>query len=294
MKKTLLLMLLLPASVAAQKSKVPVSTTWDKTITVVPDQITNGKYRLPAYSVSIFETDGPAALEMLRNEYKAISAQVSGKDPLKAAGCVLPEIDPTPLLVMARAETDKRANLAKLTICFALNDSTAATNDEAMKAAVRNVGVRLNRGVVSKQVTAQEKLIADTRTKHQSAQGAAASNQRKIDTANGEIAKIQAKKGKLEAEKAGIEHDIAVLDEKYKRTQDVKDLDRLNKARKRLAGNGTETAKLSQAEAKQKATISKLQGNVGQASAEVDTHSSNIEQHQQVLDALRRKLAAIQ
>ncbi|MBK9765383.1 MAG: hypothetical protein IPO87_19125 [Flavobacteriales bacterium] len=50
----------------------------------------NGTYKLAAYSITIFESDGGDALELWKTEMKTQSKDVSGSQPMKAMGAMIP------------------------------------------------------------------------------------------------------------------------------------------------------------------------------------------------------------
>ncbi|MBK7383081.1 MAG: hypothetical protein IPI81_07050 [Flavobacteriales bacterium] len=107
--------LILSVGVHAQKdrTKEGYALNWDKPIVVVADSISNGTHRLPAWTVSIFETDANTVLDLWRTDMKAISLGVSGKKPLKASGVTIADLG-SGLMVMAQASTDKKAKLVQV------------------------------------------------------------------------------------------------------------------------------------------------------------------------------------
>src|SRR5690606_12450594 len=95
---------------------------WDKTITMLTDSISNGHYRLPAWTIAVHEADASDVMGWWVADMQAVSTFVAKTKPAKALGTRIAAV-PDAAIAVASATSDKKAKLAKLTIAFALNDS---------------------------------------------------------------------------------------------------------------------------------------------------------------------------
>ncbi len=172
--------LLLSITSVAQNTKEGYALLWSNTITVVADTLLNGKHELPAYSITVFESDGNAALDLWRAEYKPMSQEITGSKPAKATGVTQPTVAPSPLMVLASHTTDKKGGFGRLTLAFAKNDSTPIDDQQAAERAMRDMAVKYNKAVVQAQITAKEKSLDKATGKQENAQADAAKLDKKI------------------------------------------------------------------------------------------------------------------
>ncbi|MBL7950831.1 MAG: hypothetical protein JNM62_03865 [Flavobacteriales bacterium] len=280
--------LLLSLTSAAQTTKEGYALLWSNTITVVPDTLLNGKHKLPAFTITVFESDGGAALDMWRAEYKPMSQEISGK-PLKAIGVTQPSVAPAPLMIVAGSATDKKAGLGRLTLAFAKNDSTPIDDQQAAEKAAREMAVKYNKAVVQAQITAKEKSLDKATGKQESAQADAAKLDKKSAKANSDLKKIKAKQGKIQANNAKLNGEIAGLEKKFQLTNDPKDLAKLAKLRSKLTTGEADLAKLMSGEAKLQGSLNKIEGDKPDAAKEEALRTRTREETQKEVEQLRRK-----
>jgi hypothetical protein len=277
------------SSFAQGSTKEGYALSWDRSITVLPDSLTNGRYKLGAYTVAIYETDASSVLDQWQNELKPVSMDISGKQPMKASGVRLPDVADSALMVMASATTDKKAKMTKLTLAFARNDSTALPADQRAEAYVRQLAVKFNKAVVQGQIATYEKLLGKSGEKVTDAQDDIAKTQKKLAKANKDLQKYKAKMSKVQAENAKAIGQIAGLEAKFAVTNDPKDLKQLTKARQRLAKGETTLAKLMESEAKAQATANKYQSNLPEQTTIQRTANEKKADLERTMDALKRK-----
>jgi len=292
MNRTLLLLACIATGLSsqAQTTKLGYALTWDNTLTVVPDTLVNGKHKLPAYTITIHEADAGTALDLWKNEYKAISREVSGSKPVKAVGAVQPTIAEGGIMVMATSASDKKAQLARLTLAFAQNDSVPVEQDKAAADIAQKLAVKYNKAVVQAQITSTEKSLEKATGKESDAQADAAKLDKQFLKANGELKKIKAKQGKVQGDNAKLSGEIAGLEKKFQLTNNPKDLEKLSKMRIKLTNGEASLAKLMKSEAKVQADLNKVEGNKPDAIQEQQEKTQTKEQVQQDIDALKRKL----
>lgn len=277
----------------AGTTKEGYALQWDKTITVLPDSMVNGRFKLPAWTVAIHEADAGDVMGWWLADMQAVSTAVTKSKPPKAMGTRIAAV-PDAAISIASATGDKKAKLTKLTVAFALNDSVTTPSSTGQEEYVRGLAVKYNRAVVDQQIAAYEKTVSKAGDKLAGAKDDVAKNQANLTKANGKLEKIKAKRGKIQAENAHVSGTIAGLEKKFALSNDPKDLQKLTKARQKLAKGETSLAKLMQQEADVQGDIAKEQGRLESNTGEQEERVETKEELQRVLDALRRKHDAIQ
>ena len=227
--------LLLACHAYAQNTKEGYALLWSNSIAVVPDSLVNGKHKLPAFTITVFESDGNKALDLWRAEYKPMSQAISGSKPVIATGVVQPAIATTPLTILASSSSDKKLGIGRLTLAFGKNDSVPADEQQAAEKAMYDMAVKYNKAIVQEQITTKEKSLGKATSKEESAQASAAKLDKKSAKASNDLKKIKAKQGKIQANNAKMSGEIAGLEKKIQMTNDPKDLAKLAKMRRPCA-----------------------------------------------------------
>lgn len=282
--------LLLSLTSTAQTTKEGYALLWSNTITVVRDSLTNGKHKLPAYTITVFESDGNSVLDMWKADYKAISQGVTGSKPVKAVGVMQSAVSPSALTVLAISSTEKKAGTGRLTVAFAKNDSVPAEEQQAAERVMQELAVKYNKAVVQNQITAKEKGLDKATGKAESAQADAAKLDKKSEKANSELKKIKSKQGKVQGNNAKLGGEIAGLEKKFQLTNDPKDLAKLAKLRGKLTKGEAELAKLLSSEAKAQGNVNKIEGAKPDAAKAEAQRAQTKEEAQKEVDQLKRKL----
>lgn len=284
------LLLLSSTTLFAQgTTKEGYALQWDKAIAVVPDSLANGKLKLAAWTIPIYESDASTVLDLWKTDMKAVSLDVSGSRPMKATGARLPMNTEGATTVMAAAETDKKAKLAKLTLAFALNDSTPLASADGQEAYVRELAVKYNRAVVQTQMDTYTKKFEKTTGKLDDAKGDVAKTRKSIAKTDKSIEKSKVKMSKLQSENAHASGEIAGLEKKFSLTNDPKDLQRLTKARQRLAKGENSLASEMKREAKLQGQRNKYAERLGDQSGEQEGQATTQGDTKAIIDALKRK-----
>lgn len=281
--------LLLSLAANAQTTKEGYALLWSNTITVVPDTLMNGKHKLPAHTITLFESDANTAMDLWRTEYKPLSQDVTGSKPVKAIGVTQPAVAPSPLMVLASSSTDKKAGIGRLTLAFVKNDSTPVDDQQAVERAMRDMAVEYNKAVVQAQITTKEKSLDKATGKAESAQADAAKLDKKSAKTNNDLQKIKSKQGKIQGNNAKLSGEIAGLEKKFQLTNDPKDLAKLAKIRQKLTKGESELAKLMSSEAKVQGNLNKIEGNKPDAAKEESERTQTREETQKEVEQLKRK-----
>ena len=282
--------LLLNLATQAQTTKEGHALLWSNTLTVVPDSLVNGKFKLPAYTITVFESDASTVLDLWKNEYKAISQTITGSKPTKAVGAMQSAVSTSPLLILANSNADKKAGIGKLTVAFAKNDSVPAEEQQAAERVMMDLAVKYNKAVVQEQITAKEKSLEKATGKAESAQASAAKLDKKSEKANSELKKIKAKQGKVQGNNAKLSGEIAGLEKKFQLTNNPKDLAKLAKVRQKLTKGEAELAKLLSSEAKAQGNVNKIESAKPDAAKTEADRTQTREEILKEVEQLKRKL----
>ncbi|MBL0126694.1 MAG: hypothetical protein IPP83_04380 [Flavobacteriales bacterium] len=273
-------------------TKEGYAITWNKAIAVVADSISSGAHRLPAWTISVYETDANDVLDRWTTDMKAVSLGVSGKKPMKATGATIGGVG-TGIVVMAQASTEKKAKLCRFTIAFAANDSTAMPDTTGQIAYVRGLAVKYNRAVVQGQIETYEKLIAKAKGKLSGAKDDVAKTRKSIAKSNAKLGKIKTGMAKEQGTVASYRGDVAGMEKKFALSNDPKDLQRLTKARTRLAKSESKLAKLMTQEADVEKDLAKHQERLKDDATTEAARSTTTDALQGTIDTLKRKQEAI-
>ena len=288
--------LLFPVAATAQKgnsTKEGYALSWDKTIAVVPDSLQNGAFKLPSWTIAVHEADANDVMGWWMADMQAVSTAVTKGKPAKAMGLRVPQL-PDAAMAAASSVQEKKANLVKLTVAFAANDSMPTSTMDGQEAYMRTLAVKYNRSVVQAQIAAYEKQLAKAGDKLTDTKGDVAKSQSRITKSNGQLEKIKAKRAKVERDNAHVSGDIAGREKKFALSNDPKDLQKLTKAREKLAKGESSLAKLMQQEAKVQGDLAKEQGRLESTAGKAEDRGATKEEVQRVVDALKRKHDSIQ
>lgn len=290
-----ILALLLASTLSAQtgKTREGYSLQWDRTIAVVRDSLQNGRFKLPAWTIAVHEAEASDVMGWWLSDMQAVSAAVTKGKPAKATGLRIPQLPDAPMAAAA-AERERKADLTRLTVAFAVNDSTPIATTDGQEAYMRALAVKYNRAVVAAQIAVYEKQLGKAGDKLASSKGDMAKSQSRITKSNSRLEKIKTKRGKLQRDNAKISGDIAGHEKKFALSNDPKDLKKLTKAREKLAKGESALAKLMQQEAKIQGDIAKEQGRLESSTGKAEERGATKEELQSTLEALRRKHDAIQ
>lgn len=292
MRKTILLPVALFGSLCCigQTTKEGYALSWAHTLTVVPDTLVNGTFKLPAHTITIFESDASTALDLWKADFKTMSTEVSGSKPMKAIGAVQPTIAEGPIMVLAQSTTDKKAGSARLTLAFAKNDSVAVDQQQAASNMAQQLAVKYNKAVVQAQLATKEKSLEKATDKLSDAQGDASKLEKKSGKINSDLKKTKSKQSKIQANNAKLSGEIAGLEKKFQMTNNAKDLEKLSKLRSKLVKGEADLAKQMRTETKAQDNLNKVEGDKPDAVMEQQEKAQTKEQVQQEIEALKRKL----
>ena len=274
---------------AQDATKEGYALTWTNSIGAVPDTLMNGNYKLAAYRITIFESDGGDALDLWKTEMKTQSKDVSGSKPMKAMGAMVPSVSTTPIMVVAEGSSDKKAEQGILKIAYAVNDSVALPHSEPARQYAYDMAVKLNKAVVQQQLDSYSKTLDKSSGKLESAQNDVMKNDKNLSKANKALAKATEAISKYQANNADYSGRISGLERKFATTNDPKDLKDLTKMRQKLASSENKMAGELKSQAKAEEALSKYQGNApDEAKAAAEREATN-QANEGIINALKAK-----
>ncbi len=287
----LALALLITAPAAAQNTlKDGTSLSWNKEINTVATTLKTDSAELPALSVPVFEAKASEVWSMLKTELPGASFKKQGK--LMRADAVAmgsgPAVD-----VLAQVEENKKQNSSTLTVAFLATGTNRPAEDDAHPAAMRDLGVRLNKAVVKKQLDEWTKKLGKADSKTASAAKSQDKAQARVNKANSQMEKILKEKGKLQNQQAVLQKEIDLYNQKWTLSQDPKDFKKLTKSRAKITKNDAKMAKLMDKETKAQKELSKSTAELPDAQKAKDQKAGAQAEVQRTVDALQRKLDSI-
>lgn len=278
---------------AQDATKEGYALSWNNTIAAVPDTLVNGKYKLAAYSITVFESDGGEALDLWKTEMKTQSKDISGSKPMKAMGAMAPSLSSAPIMVLAEGNSDKKAKQGILKIAYAMNDSVALAHSEPARRYAYDLAVKLNKAVVQKQLDSYSKTLDKSTSKLESAQKDVLKNDKNLSKANKALAKATTAISKYQANNADYSGRIAGLERKFATTNDPKDLKSLTKMRQKLAASENKMASEMRSQAKAQDAVAKYQGNAPSEAKAAQERVETQQANEKVINALKAKQSAI-
>ncbi|MEZ4739848.1 MAG: hypothetical protein R2818_10980 [Flavobacteriales bacterium] len=265
---------------------------WTEHIKVERDSLVNGKYKLPAYAFEVFESDAKMAVDEWVSAYEEKGGKVTGSDPYKGAGVVVDGLNGE-VTVMANVVRNKKDGKARVVVALAANDSTAAPDESKGEKAVHDLAIRMNKGVVQKQIDDQQELVDDLTKDLASAQKDQSKAQNKSADANDDLESAKKKKAKLSNKQSDLQHDQAKYQERYTRTNDPKDLQKLTKIQQDLVKVQRDMSKQLKKEADAQKAANKRQGDIPDAVEDQQDLQAKKEKAVSDLEALKRKKEAV-
>jgi len=278
---------------AQDKTKEGYSLSWNNDITVVPDSLTNTTHRLPAYRITVFESNGGDALNLWKDEMKSKSKSVSGSNPTTADVVVLPAVSTLPIKVFANATTDKKAEIGQLIIAYALNDSVGIADMALAETNARAMAVALNKANVQKQIDQYTKTLDKAEGKLEGAQKDLAKNDKALEKAKKAGEKAKKAVLSLNADISKLKSEVTGLESKFGITKDPKDLKPLTKARGKLSKKEGQLAKAMKSENKAYEDVSKYSGKSPDRAKEEAERAETMNAKAAIVESLKKKMETI-
>lgn len=277
---------------AQDKLKDGTSLTWDKTIGVGQDSLLNDTVMVPARTVPVYEADESQVAKVLGKAIPGASFKKQGK-LLSASDVSLPSASTSPVQLLASIERNRKENLSTLKLAFLQDGKALTANDAQLNAAVREIGVNLNKAVVQDQLDGWTKQLDKAGSKAESASKASDKTQGKLNKSQSKVAKASKERSKLQGEHAVLQKEIDLQNQKWTLSQDPKDLKKLTKARAKITKNESNMAKAMKTESDAQKEVSKYTSALPDAQKTEQAKAATQAEVQRTVDALQRKMESI-
>lgn len=280
-------------AIAQEKTSDGHTLEWTYALEEQPAQLTVNKHKLPGWSFPVHECSPAGSMQLWKKHMTGQGAVVKSNDPMRATGGTITGLASSAPVTFATAAKDKSSGTTRITVVFALNDSTAAPEDPTMAKAVHEMAVQVNRAVVKAQIDDQEKRVRKTSGQLEDAQKDEAKASERASDAGRDLENVKQKQNKLTHKQADLQKEINKWQTRYNTTQDPKDLKKLTKAQEKLAGVTKDLAKEMRSESKVQEHLNKHQDEIPDARKDERKHGEQKELANRQLEALKRKLDAI-
>ncbi len=280
-------------AIAQEKSNDGYALEWKHTLEEQPAQLSVDKHKLSGWSFPVYECSPSEAMQHWKKQMTAQGAVVKSTDPMRATGGNVTGLASPAPIAFATAAKDKSSGATRMTLVFALNDSTAMPEDASMTIAAHETAIQLNRAVVQAQIEDQEKRYKKTAGRLEDAQQDEARASERVSDAGQDLANVKQKQSKLAQKQADLQKEINKWQTRYNATQDPKDLKKLTKAQEKLAKANGDLAKEMKSESKVQEQLNKQQEAIPDARKDERKQGDQKEQARRHLEALKRKLDAI-
>ena len=270
--------------------KYDFSTTWDHEITLSPDSIKDeigdhGAHRVRVYEAS--ESEVADALKALMKE-KDISYERLG--PRAAAKNV--DLGHGPMDLHVIYAPDKKADATDVLAVFLGPDGKPADADAARDAS-RALAVDLNRRIVQGQLDVVQKDVDKLQSK---LDGVSKDHEKAVENSEDlqkDLEKSQDKASKNLKEAESMRKDIEKLQRKYDVSKDPKTLSKIADKQKDLAKLDKKQMDLMEDQQKSSKKLGKASEDVPDAADDFEALTKEKQEVDQVLEALKVKLASI-
>ncbi len=272
---------------AQETSPIPGAQEQPPVITVVPNALEVNNVEFPAHTITIHGARANDAFKLWRNEIRAQSRDISGRHPTVARGVIVPELSPSPIVVMAEAKSDRKADLALLTLAFAMNDSTPLQDDGTQQRYMYDLAVKYNQAIVQDEIARKQKEL--DKAKHRSDKAASAQQkiQNKLQRAQDKLEQTRLKREQAQAEKAEIEGDVIGLQRKLEVTDKPRDQQRLLRIRRKLAKADAQVLKWMERESELQADVNKYNGQLPDRDRTLQQRDAEVERLKEEIDRMQ-------
>ena len=278
---------------AQEKTTNGYLLNWTGSVSPVPGEVTNGKFKVPGLTIQIAEADAGTVTSLFKTAMTGRCLKYVNGTPIKCIDATIPEVSLKPVLLLAQAVSGRKGAPAALTIAFAANDSTPLADQGKSEAFLQSLAVRMNRAVVQVQIDEQQKVLAKYTGKVEGAQKDQAKAQKKGASATDDLESIKKDKGKLAEKQVDLQSDVQKYQARYNLTQNADDLKKMTKAQEQLLKVQKDMSKLLKKEGQIQKDINAQAANVPKAQQEQNEQQTSKDKANTEMEALRRKFEAI-
>jgi len=284
------------AHVSAQE----YATSWDHEIQVEDGLEKFGTEDLHAYSITAFEVSEGDLRKLLLDEVKTHTSEKATRKKIKQGIKVtLPGFDGDDLAVKVKSDDIAGEGNVKVSVAFlngsdVVNPTDYPAGHEAAREVMHDLGVQLNRAVVTVQVNNATAELEDLQKKQESLdkknyqlQKAVLDGKDDLLDLKTDYAKLQEKSVKASSESASLE----VMAKGSAATE--KDMKKYSKARSKSTKIESRLLKINQKQAKTEGTVREAEMELPLLSKQIEDNNSLIEIQKELVNQLELKLDQI-
>jgi len=281
-------------------SQDPKDVVWDKEIKVETGVQEFGDAKYPAFSVPIYEVkEKTITKDMLKDFVKEHQSKLSVKKGVLSAEAIsLPSIDAAPFDVYATFDKDKKNDAAIMHVAM-LKDGVAINPDDhpelyrKAEDATHKLGVDLNRAVVQQQVAEQEKVLEKLEKDLGKVEKEADNLDKDADKAKKNMSSAEKDQAKEEAELQARRAELEELEAQVALGGTAKQAKELTKLRKSVEKSEKKIEKLRKAEEKYQKNMTKAGEEAPKTQKDANELVKEIADQKELIEAYKKKLAAI-
>ena len=282
-----------PTVFAQDKTEGGYALAWTHTLQEQVGQVAVKEHLFPGWSFMVHECSAGEAMAYWQERMRTMGGNAKGSNPVRVTGAIMPGQEGGTMLIFATAKMDRSADGVRITVAFALNDSTAAPEAPGMAAAVHDMAVQVNRAVVQAQVDAQDKRYAKIGEQLEDAQRQQASVARKKSDAGKQLDKVNAEQARLARKRTDLQDKLNRLEEAQRLMPDPRNAKDIAGVRQDLISVEHDIVKQQKAEADALADLNKHREQVPEAEENQQESAVERERATKEMEALKHKLGSI-
>jgi hypothetical protein len=276
----------------AQDSYDGIRLSWTGSLDPVKDSLLLPTARHPALTINVYESNSRQALRLLGADLRSRGTRLSGNRPARASGLTLEGTAMGALDLMVVAEHDRHGD-ASLTLAFQRDERSVDHDDPGLRAAVREIAVRLNRAVVNEQIEDLRKRQGRVESREESARKSEARLLKQQNKANKDLQRIKQRQSRQQRNNANMQRDAARFDARFNRTGNPRFLQRATRQRRQLAQGERRMGRLMRDEARKQSDLVKIERDLVKSREDQRSQGLAKRSKEDALQLLQRKLEAI-
>ena len=276
----------------AQDSYEGIRLGWAGTVEPVKDSLLLTASRHPALTINVYESNARHALRLLGADLRTRGVRLSGNRPARARGLTMEGTGHGAMDLMVVAEQDRHGD-ASLTLAFQRDERSVDHEDPALRAAVREIAVRLNRALVNEQIEDLRKRQGRVESREESARKTETRLLKQQTKANKDLQRIKQRQSQQQRNNANMQRDAARFDARFNRTGNPRFLQRATRQRRQLAQGERRMGRLMRDESRKQSDLVKIERDLVKSREDQRSQGLTMRSKEDALQLLQRKLEAI-
>jgi hypothetical protein len=276
----------------AQDSYEGIRLGWAGTLEPVKDSLLLPTARHPALTINVYESNARQALRLLGADLRTRGVRLSGNRPARARGLTMEGTAQGAMDLMVVAEQDRHGD-ASLTLAFQRDERSVDHEDPALRAAVREIAVRLNRALVNEQIEDLRKRQGRVESREESARKTETRLLKQQTKANKDLQRIKQRQSQQQRNNANMQRDAARFDARFNRSGNPRFLQRATRQRRQLAQGERRMGRLMRDESRKQSDLVKIERDLVKSREDQRSQGLTMRSKEDALQLLQRKLEAI-